>query len=384
MATRSSPLHHSSRQFNSSLLSLQGRSQSGLLFLGHIREIRAEAQNLQRYALELKSKLTDPHLQIAEVAHTWQTVQMSVYQQHNASIKDLFIVIRKLMEDNPVLLDCNGDAIITMENVWERVDPQWPRFPENETPDENAILAQIVEVDAILCEVIRAAEILTLPDRINERLSELRVGQTINFHAEFSDELQEPAARMIALNYLHDHPLIVMGVVDVENGLIYRASSNIWQRRLSPVYIALPAILGGCIVYLSYTFLPLLKGNGPHNYNDVLPYVMAYIAIIAGGFAHTAVDAVKQYRSNKGQTFTALGDLLMWIHVKEAPIFAGILLLWMGFVGLIFTQQGPDWGAAFFVGYSIDSFVDLFLQRFTSVASTRTDTLRTQFTQPSK
>jgi len=288
------------------------------------------------------------------------------------------------MEDNPVLLDNDGDAITTMENVWERVDPRWPKFPENVDSDENAILAQIAEVDAILCEVIRAAEILTLPDRINERLRELRVGQTINFHVEFSDELQEPAARVIALNYLHDHPLIVLGVVDVENGLIYRASSNIWQRRLSPLYIALPTIVGGWLIYLSYTFLPLLKGNVPHNSNDVLPYVMAYIAVIAGGFAHTAVDAVKQYRSNKGQTFTALGDLLMWIHVKQAPIFAGILLLWMGFVGLIVSQQGPDWGAAFFVGYSIDSFVDLFLQRFTSVASTRTDALRTQLTQPSK
>lgn len=383
MATRSSSLHPS-RKLNSSLLLVRDRTQAGMLFLGHIREIRAEAQNFQRYALELKSKLTDPHLQIAEVAHTWQTVQMPVYQQHNVRIKELFSVIRKLMEDNPVLLDNDGDAITTMENVWERVDPRWPKFPENVDSDENAILAQIAEVDAILCEVIRAAEILTLPDRINERLRELRVGQTINFHVEFSDELQEPAARVIALNYLHDHPLIVLGVVDVENGLIYRASSNIWQRRLSPLYIALPAIVGGWLIYLSYTFLPLLKGNVPHNSNDVLPYVMAYIAVIAGGFAHTAVDAVKQYRSNKGQTFTALGDLLMWIHVKQAPIFAGILLLWMGFVGLIVSQQGPDWGAAFFVGYSIDSFVDLFLQRFTSVASTRTDALRTQLTQPSK
>src|ERR1700730_7705745 len=157
MAASSSPLSNTSSQLNSSPLPGQHRSRASLLFLGHIREIRAEAQNLQRYALELKGQLTNQHLSIAEVAKTWQTVQMPTYQRHNAHVKDLFTIIKKLMEDNPVLLDCDGDAIIMMENVWERVDPQWPRFPENEDPDENALLAQIADVDAVLCEVIRAA-----------------------------------------------------------------------------------------------------------------------------------------------------------------------------------------------------------------------------------
>ena len=192
MDTVSSPLRHSSRQVSSSFFD---RSNANLLFLGHVREIRAEAQNLQQYEIELKSKLTDPHLNIADVAHTWQTVQMPAYQRHVIHVKDLFTVIGKLMEDNPVLLDRDGDAIIKIENSWERVDPLWPRFPENQDPDENAMLTTIGEVDKILCQVIREAEILTLPERINDRLSELRVGQYIDFHAEFSDELPEPAAR---------------------------------------------------------------------------------------------------------------------------------------------------------------------------------------------
>ncbi|HLZ55606.1 MAG TPA: hypothetical protein VKR06_01555 [Ktedonosporobacter sp.] len=384
MITASSPPRHPSGQFNNVSLSWQYKNKANALFLGYIREIRAEAQNLQRYLVELKAKLIDPHQKIAAVAQSWQTVQMLAYQRHDARVKDLFAALRKLMEENPALLNYDGDAIVTMENIWERVDPQWPKFSENENLDENVVLAQIADVDTILCEVIRAAEKLTLPDRVNDRLRELRVGQTINFHAEFSDELPELAPRILALTYLHDHPLIVLGVVDVENGLIYRASSSIWQRRLSPVYIALPAILGGILVYLSYTFLPFLKGDVPHHSADVLPYVTSYLSVIAGGFAHTAVDTVKQYRSNKGQAFTALGDLLMWIHVKEGPIIAGTLLLWLGFVGLVISQQGTDWGAAFFVGYSIDSFVDLFLQRFTTVVTTRTDALKAQLAQAPK
>ena len=378
MATTSSSPSNSSGQLNG-LQSPLSESNARLLFLGHIREIRAEAQNLQRYALDLKGKLTDQHLSIVEVAKTWQTIQIPVYQSNDAHVKDLFTIIKKLMEDHPLLLERDGDAITTMENIWERIDPQWPRFPENQVPDENTVLAQIAAVDATLCEVIRAAEILTLPERVNERLKELHVGQTINFHAEFSDELPELPARISALKYMHDHPLIILGVVDVDNGLIYRASSNPWQQRLSPVYVALPAVLGGCLVYLAYTFMPLLKGNVPHNFYDVLPYIVAYIAVIAGGFAHTAVDTVKQYRASNDQSFTALGDLLMWIHVKQAPLFAGILLLWIGFIGLVLLQ-GPDWQAGFFIGYSIDSFIDIFLQRFTSVASVRTDALKAQFT----
>jgi len=239
----------------------------------------------------------------------------------------------------------------------------------------NARLDQIKEVDGILCNIIKRTEKLTLPDRVNRLLKELRIGQTIDFHSEFSDELPELDARMLALHYLHDHPLLIIGAVDVENGLIYRASSHVWQQRLSPLYIALPAVLGAILVYVFYTFF---QPDPPH----VLNFVKTYIALIAGGFAHGAVETVKQYRSSKGQTFTALGDLLMWVHVKEWSIIAGIMLLWIGFIGLVTLNQGLDWGTGFFVGYSIDSFIDLFLQRFTSVVSTRTDALRTQLMQP--
>jgi hypothetical protein len=59
----------------------------------------------------------------------------------------------------------------------------------------------------------------------------------------------------------------------------------------------------------------------------------------------------------------------LWVHVKQVSILAGILTLWAGYIILIVIQQIADAGAAFFVGYSIDSFMDLFLVRFTGIAS---------------
>jgi len=108
MATASSPLRHVSGQYNSSQLPVDDRSNANLSFLGHVRQIRAEAQNLIRYACELKGKLMDPHLNITDVVMEWQAVQLPIYQQHQANVKDLFALIRKLMEDCIRCSACNS------------------------------------------------------------------------------------------------------------------------------------------------------------------------------------------------------------------------------------------------------------------------------------
>ena len=61
----------------------------------------------------------------------------------------------------------------------------------------------------------------------------------------------------------------------------------------------------------------------------------------------------------------------MWIHVKELSIAMSIISLWIGVIGLAWLQGDVMPSNAFFVGYSIDSFMDLFLERFATTASTK-------------
>jgi hypothetical protein len=79
---------------------------------------------------------------------------------------------------------------------------------------------------------------------------------------------------------------------------------------------------------------------------------------------------------NKEASLLAVHDWLLWLHVKESALLMGVLYIWVGLIGLAFTVDTVQWAMAFFVGYSIDSFVDLFLQRFSQAASARTEALR--------
>jgi len=94
-----------------------------------------------------------------------------------------------------------------------------------------------------------------------------------------------------------------------------------------------------------------------------------YIALMAGGLVHTFVDVWKQYQTKPDHATNMLGNWVLWVHVKQASIVTGILTLWAGFIILVAIQQIGDAGAAFFAGYSIDSFIGLFLVRFTDTAS---------------
>ncbi len=376
MTSTSSSLNTSPRSVSRSQPLRQDRTDAYSLLIGHVRDIREEARNLRQYAEELKSKVSENHVDITEVKVAWQAGYTAMTDHASPAVKQHIEALKTLENVQPALYRRDGYEITIIEHEWERVVLKWPTRPENEQPlDVGTMLTQITEVDSVLCEVIVHTEKLTLPDLVNSQLKMMRVGQTIDFLAEYSDELPTVQAQVAALNYLHDHPLMVKGVVDVENGLIYCASPSPLRRLLSHVLIALSVILGAAIVYILYQ-LHVFPTKSP-----VEDFLKAYLAVMIGGFAHLVVSAVKQSRTSKGKTFTVLGDWLLWIHVKEVPILTSILTLFIGFLSLVFLGLGIDLWTAFFAGYSVDSVIDLFLMRFTNVSSTRIDTLKKQLAQ---
>jgi hypothetical protein len=347
------------------------------LFLGFLRDIRAEAQNLQRSItdIKLKSELTDKHIRTTD-AETALQEGRKIFSHTDTQIKRLFKSIRNLMEQHPRLYDWASDEITHVENVWMRVSLNWLDVLQKIPPlEDDKFKRQITKASELLDELILQIGKLTIPIRINQHLEELRIGQTLEFHLEFSDELPKLEDRQKILRHLQSHPEVIDGVVDPESGLIYHASPRKMRWLLSYILIVMFISIGVLLIFLlrTWNILPASQSLG-----DLM---RGYFAIIIGGIAHVGIDALKQARTNKGQSFTALEDWLLWIHVKELSIIVGIVSLWVGFIGLVFSVQNLDWPIAFFVGYSIDSFMDLFLQRFNKTASEAKEAIREQLIQ---
>jgi hypothetical protein len=377
MANTSSSLNTSPPSVSRSGSLQQKRTDAYSLLIGHVRDIGREAQNLRQYEEKLRGKVSENHAQVAEVKSVWQEGYTILTEHAKPAVKQHLKALRMLMENvDPNLYRQDGSEITAIENEWARVEPNWPTCPADEPPlDVHTMLTQIDAVEDVLCEVVIHVEKLTLPDRMNSQLKMMRVGQTIDFQAEYSDEIPTLQAQTQALNYLHDHPLMVQGIVDVENGLIYRTSPNPLRRAASILGNILAVILGSTLVVLFYQFHVFPKDL------TLQGLLTAYTSVMIGGATHYIVNAVKQFRTNPGKTLTVVGDGLLWFHIKEVTVFLGILTLLVGFFGIVFLNLGTDLWTAFLAGYSIDSVIDLVLLRFADVSSTRIDALKKQLTQ---
>ena len=377
MANTSSSLDTSPSSVSRSGPSQRERADAYSLLIGHVRDIGREAQNLRQYEEELRRKVSENHAEVAEVKSVWQEGYTILTEHASPTVQRHLEALRTLMESvDPNLYRQDGSEITAIEDEWARVAQHWPTCPADGQPlDVHTMLTQIDAVEDVLCEVVIHVEKLALPDRVNSQLKVMRVGQTIDFQAQYADEIPTLEAQTLALNYLCDHPLMVQGLVDVENGLIYRTSPNPLRRAASILGNILAIILGGALAVLFYQFHVFPKDLA------LQELLTAYTSVMIGGAAHYIVNAVKQFRTNPGKTLTVVGDGLLWFHIKEVTVFWGILTLFVGFLGIVFLNLGTDLWTAFFAGYSIDSVIDLVLLRFADVSSTRTDTLKKQLAQ---
>jgi hypothetical protein len=349
--------------------------------LGLVREISAEAQNIAHYLEDLKKtcELTDPKVREKELK-SFLGKYLQALESNSKKIQNLIVEARGLEDTFPQIYDLNADLIASIENSWEKVAINLPRS-QSEPADQ--ILQRLPTISHDINDLIFQAEYLTIPPRLNQHLEELRSGQYLDFHGTFEDELPNREDRVKVLSLLYQHPLAVDGVVDVESGIVYAASKK-QSRRLASFGLILLAFLAGVgiVVFLSYVGGSLNLANWPIGQQRLSELLVGYLFLTFGGIAHIGVDVLKQTRSKKGQSFMAIEDLGLWIHVKEMSIIAGIGSLIIGIIGLALLTPKVEWETAFFVGYSIDSFVDLFLQRFGKTVATNTEALKGKLGSP--
>jgi hypothetical protein len=188
-------------------------------FLGMVRSLREEAINLLANLdiVRSSSKFANDDVRAGEFKSALAAAEKD-FKRDRPRVEKLLMQLRYIMQVAPKLYDWAGDTITRIENHWYKAVDSWPNA---KTPVANLGLPQ-----APLNEVVYNSALLTVPGRVNEHLRNVHVGQALDFHDAFVDELPLEDQRKRLLIYLSAQPAAIEGVVDVDSGLIYRASSN--------------------------------------------------------------------------------------------------------------------------------------------------------------
>lgn len=352
--------------------------------MGHMRDIRVEAQNLQRMLDELKKKvkIEDEKTRERETARMllkWK----DLYGRNAGQIRAHFAAIKAIFDRNSELYDSCGDEFTLMDNAWDRVVVAWPAL--NENAGAAPVLPEFTVAEEALGEIVFHAGYVSIPNRVNQHLDKKWVGQKLDFHRNFGDELPTQADRQEILKRLHENPTDVHGIVDPNTGMIFRISERGWRRILSYVLMALSFIGCGALAVLFAKAGDWLNIEGYlFRGLKVRLLLVNYLAIMAGGLFHLGFTALKQYRASQEGAFVALNNWFLWGHVKEKPIIGGIFMIWIVYLGWLIAHGSQDAVTLFFVGYSFDSFIDLFLKRFEVTAAKRKEALEKSLAKEEK
>jgi hypothetical protein len=350
-----------------------GYNPTGLYVL--VRNIRAHAQNLQESVAEIRKALgvEESKSRLTATATALSDAEI-VLSRSGTGIDLYFVAIRQFYEGQPEVPNTFGDAVVALENEWERAKAAWPVGGL----DPDSVRAQLDKLEPHLRETVYYCGLIAIPSRLAEYLESLRVGQAISFDSLFHEELPPADDRKRVLLDIIRQPLFLTnGVVDATSGLVYRAAKEPWRRFLSLWRITGFLAFGFVLVALwCYAGQWLHLDGWAGSPKDLRLMSTAYLFLAIGSAGHILINALKESRAQRSsEDFVAVDDWLLWIHVRERSIRWGVVYLWCGLIMLAWTHS-LDWRTAFFAGYSIDSVVDLFLDRFQKLTGKGTEAIK--------
>ncbi len=323
--------------------------------LTRLRELRAEVQDLQ-------------------------SVLESV-RKGESTLKTYANYVRKTMQDIYELISAirDGDSIRHLHNSWEQMTSN-PLLsnPETDFPAQE----QLHYLDMLASQIQRIVflvGLLSIPTRVNDWLAQARAGYYIPFHLVFDDELPIQEERVKVLNYLAWSPQAVKGgIIDVANGLIYRYADEPSSRRNS-FLLLLAAFLGCTAIVIGACYLRI--PGWPIQSNHLGGFLVGWGALLIGIVTHIGVGSVKRARLQGGlPPIIAIGDFFMIANARAGQILRKLLLALIGFFGLVFGVGVNNVTPfnAFLLGYSLDSFIELFGSSIEQRASAQVATLKKQ------
>jgi hypothetical protein len=346
------------------------------IFEGMLRRLRAECQNLRDSFIEISQKNdgTDKNACTVETLAVHETL----YQNNGKQIDEILSKIEAFFLDCPSFYSKGSDLITHISNRWERIKEIHPDY-QNPPANIGDILKKSSDY---LCDMVYHCDRLTVPRRVTKHMASLKPGYALDFHEEFDDEFCSKEQAQNLLDFLARHPAYLQGIIDPENGLIYKADPK-GKRWPSYARIIGAALLGGFIAILGITIakgalgLPVLSTLA-----FMAQYVMPFCIILCGSVAHIIVDALKEKQSETKHPLKAVDDWLLWIHIRETLILKGIAVICIGFIVLVLSFGLTDVLTFFVAGYSIDSIGDIFVNRFDAILVEKADALKKTLTSP--
>lgn len=306
-----------------------------------------------------------------------QTVLASI-QAGESSLSDQAPYIKKTAEDiqpdvtKLVELD-KSDQARNIENQWEQMsfNPLLQNLNGPFDPQQQA--NHLNQLNGNAQKIVTMVGNMTIPDRINEWLEQSRLGYYFSFNEVFEDELPDQADRDRLLKHLKWAPnALTNGLVDQSNGLIYRTTSDKGEQRKSRLQLLVTII--ATFVAVTLLVVPTLFDEAwPLSMNMLPSLLLGWVAVQIGMIIHVMVSGYKRSRDTGGRPpIVALGDLPLWLSAKSGQIVFRLGLALFALCGLAFGTGGVSILNAFLVGYSLDSFLEIFSGALDSESSNLT------------
>jgi len=288
------------------------------------------------------------------------------YVERNAvEIRKSLDVGREVLVANAKLHLKYGRTWTALGNAWEHAVGNWPRPAGAAAVEVHAVRGSSVEVRRHLNRMFVESGRVVIPSRLRRWAAAKRIGDKLDFHARFEHELPEKAGRQEILDWLAEAPTGAPGIIDAKTGFLTVASLKPWRRAISyAIFIGVAALLTAAAAAGPAVAGQVGAGGTALDARSPINAMWLFLATLLGGAAHLGVDAIKEARSATVGP-RALEDMALWGHVHERQIVWAMVMLWVAWLVYSLIDPNPTPYFAFVLGYSVDSFIDIFLGRFT-------------------
>jgi hypothetical protein len=342
-------------QFNEALIKL-------------LYQYRAEVQDM-RTALDVVRKGEEPlDTQVSYLKLTYDNlnkITADLEQQELLAEADQVESIRKLL------------------NLWEQLKYN----PVLTKPDVKLEAQEQLKCLNQIERITRSVEFLigyqTIPTRLAKWLGRTKAEYYVPFHRVFEDEVPYAEDRNKLITLFALQPDILPDAwFETAKGLVYRCSKK--SDRLAKwgfVFPVVPAISLAFIFILCIAAQIVTLPNWPFQPANLMIFLTGWGAIGAGVLVHLLISVYKESQRNiELPSVLSFGTLGTLIDVKFGMIMLKYLIILVGLFGMAFTVGVDSISpvTAFLVGYSLDSFIELFSVRLDRLSTEQLVKLKQQ------
>jgi hypothetical protein len=344
---------------------------------GHVESLRQDASDLTRAltAVQKAAQQVDITARDRELRAALDSGKELLKHHHLGRQAD---ALQQDLESDERFAAHYAGQLTRIQNLLHELREQWPT-----PPADNGTVTSALAAEATVTKLNYAAVEFCAVAELNDALSGIHTGKSVNLDDCFSPSLPSASDRDRLIDRLKDVERDVAGVIDVKSRLAYRTPPTVLLRFLACVSPVLFFLAGGGLLFLISKLDKwglISAKNWP--LGDSGAVVGAYLLVSAGAIVHLVVENVKQFQS-KQVPILAIGDLLTWLELRWAGLGWTFVAMVITVIALRYSgvtsdaREIPVWLAA---GYSVDSIAGLVLTRFDTAATAGLSPLRQRVT----